>query len=116
MPIIGSFRNHGSDRRVVRVQSQPTASIRSLSVNEAVVAVGTSEGEVYLCDHGGKVQVGPPRSLGGAAEGGCSACGHEPKEVAAAGGGHVEIVLSSAADAIPKSPAETEMALSIHAA
>ncbi len=32
-----------------------TASIRSLSVNETLVAVGTSEGAVYLCDHGRKV-------------------------------------------------------------
>jgi hypothetical protein len=32
-----------------------TAEIRSLSVNETSVAVGTSEGEVYLFDHDGKV-------------------------------------------------------------
>src|SRR6266566_1835763 len=32
-----------------------TAENRSLSVNETLVAVGTSEGEVYLFDHDGKV-------------------------------------------------------------
>ena len=39
----------------IRFRLMLTASIRSLSVNETLVAVGTSEGAVYLCDHGRKV-------------------------------------------------------------
>jgi hypothetical protein len=40
----------------LEIGSRPTTRITALTVQESAVGIGTSRGEVYLCDHAGKVQ------------------------------------------------------------